>query len=61
MGSCKRCTRMREPMRTTLKKSGKSARLFQVVWEILEGCFYLSKSQPSFDTQRSFVLRIVLW
>ena len=39
-------TRMREPMKTNLKKS---ARLFQVVLEILEGCFYLSKSQPSFD------------
>ena len=32
-------TRMREPMKTNLKKS---ARLFQVVSEILEGCFYLS-------------------
>ena len=39
--------RMREPMKTNLKKS---ARLFQVVSEILEGCFYLSKSQPSFDS-----------
>ena len=29
--------------------------------EILEGCFYLSKSQPVFDSLRSFVLRIVLW
>ena len=33
-------TRMREPMKTNLKKS---ARLFQVLSEILEGCFYLSK------------------
>ena len=40
-------TRMREPMKTNLKKS---ARLFQVLSEILEGCFYLSKSQPSFDS-----------
>ena len=40
-------TRMREPMKTNLKKS---AQLFQVVSEILEGCFYLSKSQPSFDS-----------
>ena len=39
-------TRMREPMKTNLKKT---AQLFQVVSEILEGCFYLSKSQPSFD------------
>ena len=28
----------------------KTAQLFQVVSEILEGCFYLSKSQPSFDS-----------
>ena len=40
-------TRMREPMKTNLKKS---ARLFQVLSEILEGCFYLSKSQSSFDS-----------
>ena len=40
-------TRMREPMKTNLKKL---ARLFQVLSEILEGCFYLSKSQPSFDS-----------
>ena len=40
-------TRMRETMTTNLKKS---ARLFQVVSEILEGVFYLSKSQPSFDS-----------
>ena len=40
-------TRMREPMKTNLKKS---ARLFQVLSEILAGCFYLSKSQPSFDS-----------
>ena len=40
-------TRMREPMRTNLKKL---ACLFQVLSEILEGCFYLSKSQPSFDS-----------
>ena len=40
-------TRMREPMKTNLKKT---AQLFQVVSEILEGCFYLSKSQPSFDS-----------
>ena len=40
-------TRTREPMKTNLKKS---ARLFQVLSEILEGCFYLYKSQPSFDS-----------
>ena len=40
-------TRMREPMKTNLKKS---ARLFQVLSEILEDCFHLSKSQPSFDS-----------
>ena len=40
-------THMREPMKTNLKKS---ARLFQVLSEILEGCFCLSKSQPSFDS-----------
>ena len=40
-------TRMREPMKTNLKKM---AQLFQVVSEILEGCFYLSKSQPLFDS-----------
>ena len=40
-------TRMREPMKTNLKKL---ARLFQVLSEILEGCFYLPKSQPSFDS-----------
>ena len=40
-------TRMREPMKTNLKKL---ACLFQVLSEILEGCFYLSKSQPSFDS-----------
>ena len=40
-------TRMREPMKTNLKKT---AQLFQVVSEILEGCFYPSKSQPSFDS-----------
>ena len=40
-------TRMREPMKTNLKKT---AQLFQVVSEILEGCFYLSKSQPSLDS-----------
>ena len=40
-------TRMREQMKTNLKKL---ARLFQVLSEILEGCFYLSKSQPSFDS-----------
>ena len=40
-------TRMRELMKTNLKKT---AQLFQVVSEILEGCFYLSKSQPSFDS-----------
>ena len=40
-------TRMREPMKTNLKKT---AQLFQVVSEIVEGCFYLSKSQPSFDS-----------
>ena len=40
-------TRMREPMKTNLKKL---ARLFQVLSEILEGWFYLSKSQPSFDS-----------
>ena len=40
-------TRMREPMKTNLKKL---ARLFQVLSEILESCFYLSKSQPSFDS-----------
>ena len=45
-GLC-RPTRMREPMKTNLKKT---AQLFQVVSEILEGCFYLSKSQPSFDS-----------
>ena len=33
--------------KTNLKKL---ARLFQVLSEILEGCFYLSKSQPSFDS-----------
>ena len=33
-------TRMRKPMKTNL------GRLFQVMSEILEGCFYLSKSQP---------------
>ena len=37
-------TRMRKPMKTNL------GRLFQVMSEILEGCFYLSKSQPSFDS-----------
>ena len=54
MGACNLClkglshpTRMREPMKTNLKKSG---RLFQVLSETLEGCFYLSKSQPSFDS-----------
>ena len=40
-------TRMREPMKTNLKKL---ACLFQVLSEILQGCFYLSKSQPSFDS-----------
>ena len=40
-------TLMREPMKTNLKKL---ARLFQVLSEILEGCFYLSKSQPLFDS-----------
>ena len=40
-------TRMRELMKTNLKKT---AQLFQVVSEILEGCFYLSKSQPSFNS-----------
>ena len=40
-------TRMRELMKTNLKKT---AQLFQVVSEILEGCFYLSKSQPSLDS-----------
>ena len=40
-------TRMREPMKTNLKKT---ARLFQVLSEILDGCFYLSKSQPSLDS-----------
>ena len=40
-------TRMREQMKTNLKKT---AQLFQVVSEILEGCFYLSKSQPSLDS-----------
>ena len=40
-------TRMREPMKRNLKKT---AQLFQVVSEILEGCFYLSKSQSSFDS-----------
>ena len=40
-------TRMREPMKTNLKKL---ACLFQVLSEILEGCLYLSKSQPSFDS-----------
>ena len=38
-------TRMCEPMKTNLKKSA----FFQVVSEILDGCIYLSKSQPSFD------------
>ena len=54
MGACNLClkglshpTRMREPMKTNLKKSG---RLFQDVSEILEGCVYLSKSQPSFNS-----------
>ena len=37
-------TRMRKPMKTNLKKS---ARLFQVLSEILEGCFYLNLSHRS--------------
>ena len=44
---------MRKPMKTILKKS--------VLSEILEGCFYLTKSQLSLDSWRSFVLRILLW
>ena len=40
-------TPMREPKKTNLKKL---ACLFQVLSEILEGCFCLSKSQPSFDS-----------
>ena len=38
---------MREPMTTKLRKVAQS---FQVLSEILEGCFYLFKSQPSFDS-----------
>ena len=34
---------------------------FKVLSEILEGCFYLFKSQPSFDSLRGFVLWTVLW
>ena len=26
-----------------------------------EGCFHLFKSQPSFDSWQSFILRIILW
>ena len=36
-------------------------KLEKLAREILEGCFYLSKSQPTFDSLQSFVLRIVLW
>ena len=50
--------RMWEPMKTNLKKLGQ---LFQVLSEILEGCFHLLKSQLLFDSQQSVVLRIVLW
>ena len=32
------------------------AQFFKVLSEILEACFYLFKSQPSFDSLRSFVL-----
>ena len=47
--------------RANENKLEKLARLFQNLWEILEGCFYLSKSQPTFDSLQSFVLRIILW
>ena len=36
--------------RANENKLEKSARLFGILLEILEGCFYLSKSQPSFDS-----------
>ena len=39
--------RMRELVKTKLKKS--TVR-FRFLSEILEGCFYLFKSQPSFDS-----------
>ena len=39
--------RMREPVQ---KKLRKVAQLFQVLSEIMKGCFYLFKSQPSFDS-----------
>ena len=50
--------RMRELMKTNSKML---TRLSQVLSEILEGCLYLFKSQPSFDSQQSFVPRIILW
>ena len=40
--------RMREPMKPNVKTS---ARLFQVLSEILEGSLYLFKSRPSFDSE----------
>ena len=36
--------------RANENKLGKVGPSFQVLSEILEGCFYLSKSQPSFDS-----------
>ena len=50
---------MREPIKTNkLENVGKT---FSCSVLGLERCFHLFKSQPSFDTQRSFVLRIILW
>ena len=46
---------MRKLVENTLKKLGQS---FQVLPEILEGCFYLFKSQPPFHNYRSFVLSV---
>ena len=55
---------MREPMKTKLKKS---VRLFQVLSEILEGCFYLNLSHRSIVSEvlyeESFYgdYRIIFW
>ena len=43
----------RELVENNLNELGQ---FFQALSEILEGCFYLFKSQPSFDILRSFVL-----
>ena len=39
--------RTREPVKTKLRKV---AQRFQVLSEIFDGCFYLFKSKPSFDS-----------